>query len=51
MPRADLVVTCPVFDSFRVQQVAGMFDVPLADKATSDFRWSCPSAMNRGPSG
>ena len=33
MPSADVVVTCPVFDSFRVQQVAGMFDVPLAEKA------------------
>ncbi len=42
MPRADLVVECPVFDSFRVQQVAGMFDVPLAEKATSRFSVELP---------
>ena len=29
MPTIDVEVTCPVFDSFRVQQVGGMFDVPL----------------------
>ncbi|MCE5268305.1 MAG: hypothetical protein LLG00_10515 [Planctomycetaceae bacterium] len=30
-------VTCPVFDSFRVQQVAGMFDVPLTQRASQQF--------------
>jgi ABC-type hemin transport system ATPase subunit len=43
MPRADVVVTCPVFDSFRVQQVAGMFDVPLAEKAAERFSVELPS--------
>jgi GNAT superfamily N-acetyltransferase len=33
MPRINLTLTCPIHDSFRVQQVAGMFDVPLADRA------------------
>lgn len=31
--RVEVTVSCPVFDSFRVQQVAGMFDVPLAKRA------------------
>ncbi|MGA2031682.1 MAG: hypothetical protein ABSG68_05460 [Thermoguttaceae bacterium] len=35
-------VTCPVYDSFRVQQVAGMFDVPLAQRATQQFRVEMP---------
>ncbi len=43
MPRVDVVVECPVFDSFRVQQVAGMFDVPLAEKATSKFSVELPA--------
>ena len=29
----QITLSCPVFSSFRVQQVAGMFDVPLAEKA------------------
>jgi GNAT superfamily N-acetyltransferase len=32
-----------VFDSFRVQQVAGMFDVPLADKLAERFAVELPS--------
>lgn len=31
--RIEVSLSCPMFDSFRVQQVAGMFDVPLAEKA------------------
>jgi len=42
MPSVDIVVECPVFDSFRVQQVAGMFDVPLAEKATERFTVELP---------
>lgn len=42
MPSADIVVECPVFDSFRVQQVAGMFDVPLAEKASERFSVELP---------
>ena len=34
----DVTVDCPVFDSFRVQQVAGMFDVPLAQRARCAFQ-------------
>jgi GNAT superfamily N-acetyltransferase len=35
-------VTCPVHNSFRVQQVAGMFDVPLAEKAEASFQADWP---------
>ncbi len=28
----EVTVECPVHDSFRVEQVAGMFDVPLAQR-------------------
>jgi len=43
VPPVDVVVTCPIYDSFRVQQVAGMFDVPLAEKATERFAVELPS--------
>ena len=42
MPPLEIVVQCPVFDSFRVQQVAGMFDVPLAKKVTERFAVELP---------
>lgn len=42
MSSIEVAVSCPIFDSFRVQQVAGMFDVPLADKATETFRVELP---------
>jgi GNAT superfamily N-acetyltransferase len=42
MSRFDVVVSCPVHNSFRVQQVAGMFDVPLAEKATERFEVELP---------
>jgi GNAT superfamily N-acetyltransferase len=42
MPSFDVVVSCPIHDSFRVQQVAGMFDVPLAEKATERFEVELP---------
>lgn len=42
MPSLDVVVSCSVYDSFRVQQVAGMFDVPLAEKATERFAVELP---------
>lgn len=32
MPLVEAEVSCPVYDSFRVQQVAGMFDVPLGER-------------------
>ena len=42
MTMIDLTVECPVYDSFRVQQVAGMFDVSLAEKATERFAVELP---------
>jgi energy-coupling factor transporter ATP-binding protein EcfA2 len=42
MSNIDITVSCPVYDSFRVQQVAGMFDVPLADRADEHFRVEIP---------
>ncbi|MEX2309652.1 MAG: hypothetical protein WD738_18920 [Pirellulales bacterium] len=58
MPIIEATVTCPVHDSFRVQQVAGMFDVPLAEKATERFQVELPDASEDwqiglivGPSG
>ncbi len=41
----DITVECPVYDSFRVQQVAGMFDVPLAQKASESFRVEVPEGF------
>jgi GNAT superfamily N-acetyltransferase len=43
MPSYDFTVSCPVHDSFLVQQVAGMFDVPLAGRATERFRVELPT--------
>ncbi|MDC0935866.1 hypothetical protein OAS39_06240 [Pirellulales bacterium] len=43
MPSLDLTVSCPVHDSFRVQQVCGMFDVPLAEKSTEQFAVELPA--------
>jgi hypothetical protein len=58
MPCVNAVVSCPVHDSFRVQQVAGMFDVPLAEKAMERFEVDVPGVEERwevglivGPSG
>ncbi len=39
----DIQLECPVFDSFRVQQVAGMFDVLLAEKLREQFTVNVPS--------
>ncbi|HEV7280289.1 MAG TPA: GNAT family N-acetyltransferase [Pirellulaceae bacterium] len=43
MPRLDLVVETPVVDSFRVRQIAGMFDVPLEAKISERFAAELPS--------
>lgn len=58
MPTHEVTVSCPVFDSFRVQQVAGMFDVPLTEKCTQRFSVDLPSLEEKwdvglivGPSG
>ena len=42
MPTLDVVVSCPILSSFRVQQVAGLFDLPLAEKAVQSFRVEAP---------
>ncbi|QDT01280.1 GNAT family N-acetyltransferase [Adhaeretor mobilis] len=42
MPRVDVSVSCPVFESFRVQQVAGMFDVPLEAQSHESFSVELP---------
>jgi len=42
MPAIDIEVHCPVFDSFRVQQVGGIFDVPLAQRASQRFQVDVP---------
>lgn len=42
MPRLDLDVSCPVRPSFAVAQVAGMFDVPLAERLTERFTLDVP---------
>lgn len=46
MPSIETEVTCPVFDSFRVQQVAGLFDVPLAARASERFRVEVPDDVS-----
>ena len=58
MPRVDVVVRCPLYDSFRVQQVAGMFDLPLAAEPTERFTAELPGLDEQweiglivGPSG
>jgi GNAT superfamily N-acetyltransferase len=42
MPIVEVNVSCPVHDSFRVQQVAGMFDVPVAERAAASFAVEVP---------
>ena len=43
MPRVDVVVRSAVHDSFRVQQVAGMFDVAPAAEQTERFTAEVPA--------
>ncbi len=42
MPTIEVVNECPLHDSFRVQQVAGIFDVPLHEKLTECFSVDLP---------
>jgi GNAT superfamily N-acetyltransferase len=42
MSSVEIEVQCPVYDSFRVQQVGGMFDVPLAQRASQRFKVDVP---------
>ena len=43
MPCIDAVVECPVHSSFRVQQIGGMFDVTIAQKAREQFSVEVPA--------
>jgi GNAT superfamily N-acetyltransferase len=45
MPCVEVKVECPVFDSFRVQQVAGMFDVPISQRVSEEFRVELPDSV------
>jgi hypothetical protein len=47
MKTLNLTLTCPVHTSFRVQQVAGMFDVPLADKLTERITVDLPEFLTQ----
>jgi hypothetical protein len=58
MPCITATVSCPIHDSFRVQQIAGMFDVPLSAKASEQFQVDVPDTSENwqiglivGPSG
>lgn len=37
-----LTLDCPIHDSFRVQQIAGMFDMEVADRATRRIEFDAP---------
>ncbi len=42
MPRLDVVVSAPVTASFRVQQIAGLFDLPLSARSELRFATDLP---------
>ncbi|MDO5112844.1 MAG: ABC transporter ATP-binding protein, partial [Planctomycetia bacterium] len=39
----QVTVSCPVYESFRVSQVAGLFDVTLEEKLQQSFEVETPS--------
>ncbi len=43
MPVIAATVSCPLYDSFRVQQIAGMFDVGVAEKLGESFTVDVPA--------
>jgi len=58
VPTLDVVVSCPVQRTFKVEQIAGMFDVPLEDKVREEFSVELPGPRENweigcivGPSG
>lgn len=58
MPRVDAVVSCDIVRGFRTAQIAGLFDLKLEDKSTSEFHAEVPDTsetwdigMIVGPSG
>ncbi|MEK6239023.1 MAG: GNAT family N-acetyltransferase [Planctomycetales bacterium] len=42
MSRVDVVVECPIRDSFRVRQAAGMFDLPIETRCREEFSVEIP---------
>ncbi|MHB1033219.1 MAG: GNAT family N-acetyltransferase [Pirellulales bacterium] len=42
MTTLQVTVDCPVHASFRVQQIAGLFDVPIAERASQTFHAELP---------
>ncbi len=58
MPLVTATVSAPVNRSFRVEQIAGMFDLPLADRTSETFSMELPALTDHwsiglitGPSG
>ena len=58
MPRHSIELSCPVHDSFKVQQIAGMFDLPLEERSSEQFKVEIPCSDEEwqiglivGPSG
>jgi GNAT superfamily N-acetyltransferase len=58
MPNIKATVSCPIRDSFRVQQVAGIFGVPVGERAVERFSVDVPGTNENwqiglivGPSG
>ncbi|MDO4558091.1 MAG: GNAT family N-acetyltransferase [Planctomycetia bacterium] len=58
MTRYTTTVTCPVYDSFRVRQLSGMFDVPVEERQSRTFSVEIPeidrpwrTGLIVGPSG
>ncbi len=55
----NFTLECPVYDSFRVRQIEGMFDVPIEQKSIQQFQLDNPPALSEdweiglivGPSG
>ncbi len=43
----DITVRCPIKDSFRVQSVAGMFDVALEEKSSQTFTGRIPGIKDK----
>ncbi len=42
MPNIEVEVDCPVYDSFRVRQIGGMFDLPPTQRARQRFAVDVP---------
>jgi GNAT superfamily N-acetyltransferase len=47
--KEKILLSCPVHSSFRVQQIAGMFDVPVAEKAERVIEFENPFCPHPNP--